>query len=320
MNFFLGVDGGNTKTTFLLCDEKGKVISYTRKGGTNPQSCGGIEEMLEILNEGIKEISSESKIDRKNFISYFGMAGADRESDFKMIKSALARLGLRSFDLQNDGFIALRSGTLDGKGILITCGTGNTNFASNGREVKRVGGLSPALGDGLGTNLIAFKATSAAVRAKDGRGPNTILKNIIEDKLKMEVEDLISINIKKEDPVPLVIESLFEAAEKFDMVALSILKDAIEEISRIADIFRFSLFPKRKKVKLILDGPFFKHAHSFFFESLKHYSWEGYQIVVPQHDPVVGAVLLAMERERIDSKNIAKKVIREYLRTVKKEE
>ena len=319
MDLFMGVDVGNTKTTFLLCDEKGQILSYARKKGANFQSCGGIDNSLKIIEDGINEVLSEAKVKRENITStYLGIAGADRKSDFELINSALKRLRLKKFSFQNDGFIALKSGSIDGCGILITCGTGNTNFASNGKEIKRIGGLSPELGDGLGTHLIASKITSAVVRAKDGRGPKTILKNILENKLKMEVEDLISVDLENYDPVPMIIKSFFEAVKQFDVVAFSILKDIVEEINKIAEIFRASLFVKEKNVRLILDGPFFKNADPIFFKALKNYIWDGYQITVSKHDPVIGAALLAMEEYGKTPKRVANRMIKEYLQMVRR--
>jgi len=316
----LGVDVGNTKTDFLLCGEDGEILAYARKSGANFQSCGGIDMTLKILNEGIEEVSLKSKVDRGKFVTYLGMAGADREADFKLIEKALSKLRLKTFSFQNDGFVGLKSGTVDGKGILITCGTGNTNFASDGEKIERIGGLSQELGDGLGAHMIASKVTSAAVRAKDGRGPKTVLREILEDKLKMEVEDLITVNLRKFDPVPIVVESLFEAVKQFDVVAFSILKDVVEEINKIAELFRTKLFQKEKNVKLILDGSFFKNADAVFFKMLQNYIWNGYKVLVPEHDPVVGAVFLSMEngtREKI-SKQMAERIVKEYLQIVKR--
>lgn len=318
MKAFLGIDVGNTKTDFLLCGEEGYILSYTRKEGANFQSCGGIDNSVRIIEKGINELLLKAKFKREDIVStYLGIAGADRKSDFELIDSALKKLKLKNFSFQNDGFIALKSGSIDGCGILITCGTGNTNFASNGKEVKRIGGLSPELGDGLGTHLIASKITSAVVRSKDGRGPKTILRNILESKLKVEVEDLISIDLEKYDPIPMIIKSFFEAVKQFDVVAFFILKDIVEEINKIAEIFRASLFANEETVKLILDGPFFKNADPIFFKVLENYIWNGYRIIVSKHDPVIGAVLLAMEEYGKASKRVANRIIKEYLQMVR---
>ncbi len=315
---FMGVDVGNTKTAFLLCNEKGHVLSFAKKKGANFQSCGGVEKMLEILKAGIDELLQNGNAEKEDLkSSYFGLAGADRKADFEIIGSALEKLNIGDFSFQNDGFIALRSGSADGRGILITCGTGNTNFASNGKEVKRVGGLSPQLGDAIGTHLIASKVTSAAVRAKDGRGPRSALVKILEKKLKMEVEDLISVNYEEFDPIPTVIESFFEALREFDVVAFSIVSEIVEEINRTAEIFRTSMFLEEQKVRLILDGPFFQNADPIFFKILGNYIWPGYEVYVPKHDPVVGAALLAIERQMNVNVDIFQRLTEEYIQKVK---
>ena len=55
IKYLLGIDGGGTKTEFLLTDLNGKEIGRLFFGASNPVSTG-IENTYNILNKGIKEI------------------------------------------------------------------------------------------------------------------------------------------------------------------------------------------------------------------------------------------------------------------------
>jgi len=51
---FLGIDGGGTKTDFLLIDEKGRVIALHR-GGSAYHLETGVEAVQDMLSAGIRE-------------------------------------------------------------------------------------------------------------------------------------------------------------------------------------------------------------------------------------------------------------------------
>jgi transcriptional regulator with XRE-family HTH domain len=70
--YFLGIDGGGTKTQFLLCDEKGNEICSNRLEGCNPCDIG-IEESKKILKQGIYKTCGN--IPLANVVLYAGISG-----------------------------------------------------------------------------------------------------------------------------------------------------------------------------------------------------------------------------------------------------
>ena len=50
--FLIGIDGGATKTEFLLFTESGKVVNRVVMEGCNPNACG-MEKTLSVLKSGI---------------------------------------------------------------------------------------------------------------------------------------------------------------------------------------------------------------------------------------------------------------------------
>ena len=55
IKYLLGIDGGGTKTEFLLSDLNGNEIKRLFLGGSNPVNIG-IENTLAVLEKGIKQI------------------------------------------------------------------------------------------------------------------------------------------------------------------------------------------------------------------------------------------------------------------------
>ena len=314
---FLGVDVGGTKTEAILVDDEGKVLSYFRGGPGNYQSIGK-ERAFKEIRKVVDGTLEKAKVNKEDVtFAYFGVAGADTPKDFEIVRSILNRLGLKRFDFDNDGRIALRSGTFDDIGIMVSCGTGSISYAFDGKNMHRAGGFSFFFGERLGSFYIAGLVTSAIMRAKDGRSPKTKLEKIVEEKIKMKVEDLMRYEYFDErrpiNFVPLVTESLFEGFREHDFMATKIFVSIVDEVLNIVEAHR-RVLNFEKPIKLVLEGTFFKKAEKSLIEMIKSALGDEFEIVVPKHDPIVGAVLLAMEKAGLSmNRKLFNKLVDSYL-------
>ena len=237
----LGIDVGGTKTEAVLADRSGNVLAFQRGKGANYQTIGEEEAYLRI-KQILDGILKEAAIDVEEIDDCFmGVAGADFDYDYEIIDRIIKRLGLKKYGFDNDGLIALRSGTLKDPGILVTCGTGSINYAYNGKEIERKGGFSQFFGERLGARYVARLAASAATRAIDGRGDATLMKDMIEEKAGIDIPQLMNCEYHDQryqgpDPIKLIITSLFEAARKNDFMAVKILVKIAEEVIRIVTV------------------------------------------------------------------------------------
>ncbi|AEH50540.1 N-acetylglucosamine kinase [Pseudothermotoga thermarum] len=302
--YFLGVDVGGTKTDFLLVNAYGDVLCFLKTKGANYQGVG-VQKSIEILKDGLNKVLEKSNLSKDDITyTFFGFAGADNEYEIRIVKDILKELRLKNYDFDNDGRVALRSGTLDDIGILISCGTGGINYASDGKKIARIGGYSGFFGERLGSYLIAGKVASAIVRAKDGRDERTIMVDIFEKKIKEPIENIMHHEYeesgaqKLQEYVVELIKTLFEAAKQFDYVALKILGEIVQEIVKIVNAFKSNLnFPK--PVKLVLEGSFFKNSDPILLKMVQSVLGDEYQLIIPKHPPVFGSVLLAFEKAGI---------------------
>ena len=55
-SYYLGIDGGATKTTFALADNSGKIIKTLKLGSSNPFDLGFLVASA-VLDEGIRKIT-----------------------------------------------------------------------------------------------------------------------------------------------------------------------------------------------------------------------------------------------------------------------
>ena len=315
--YFLGVDIGGTKTAAVIADETGQVLSFKLGKGSNYQGCG-IEESYQRANQTIESVCNEIGIEKKEIHNaYLGIAGVDLDYDIQIIKGILKRIALPSYDFENDGFIALRSGTDDGKGILITCGTGSISFGNNGKSIIRKGGFSTFFGEQLGARHFARLSASAMMRSKDGRGPKTLMNNILEEKYHITIEEMMKayipdVTYSGPDTVITLIQVVYLAAKQNDYLALKILIEISQEVINICRSFRADM-TFNPPIPLVLEGTVFKQADPILLDMIRSGLGEEYDLIIPKHDPVTGAVLFALEKNGITvTKTIREKLFDSY--------
>ncbi|PLV59991.1 N-acetylglucosamine kinase [Thermotoga sp. KOL6] len=316
----LGCDVGGTKTLAVLSDENGNILALHKGKGANYQVVG-MENALKNLRETLKEVLNKANKSVEDIdFAFFGYAGADFEHEMKIVRNILEQLGLKKFDFDNDGRIALRSGTFNDVGIMVSCGTGSISYASDGKNVNRIGGLSFSLGERLGSHYIAGLVTSAVVRAKDGRDDWTMLVEEVEKEIGF-VENLLRYDYEGGDTTEIVKkvnQILFKCAGKGDTVSLRIFNEIVTEVKKIVDahmkVLNFS-----PPVMLILEGSFFKNAPSLLIKMIESCVGKDFKIIVPKHDPVIGALLFAMERSGVKiTEDLYNRLIENYLMEVEK--
>ncbi len=296
--YVLGVDIGNSKTSYALAGKDGAVHRVLRGSGANYQEIGR-DEMVTRLTQSITQILRQQAISPEQLgYIYYGAAGADTVEDFTVLRQAFSEATPNTpFDFDNDGWIALHSGTAGKPGMVVTCGTGNTNFAVNSAGIRmRIGGLEEMLGDRLGAPAICGYALAAARRSEDGRDEPTILTSMLPAAFGLH-DNSEFINLEKNPSfVEKVISVLFEAAQRGDGKSLQICWDLAQEVLKIVSRFYDTLFREEKQFTLVLEGSFFKARYQPLMTMLELALHQRYpmELVIPDHEPVVGAVWLAL--------------------------
>jgi N-acetylglucosamine kinase-like BadF-type ATPase len=177
---FLGVDGGGTKTSVLLVDERGQILGTGKSAGSNYHSVG-----LETTFANVKLAVDQVLEGRTPDAACFCMAGADLPHDFDNLYIKLSGLGFECpFIIRNDVLGALRAGSRFPYGVAVVCGT-SFNAAGVGKDgiEFRLPALGPISGDIAGARRLAIRALGAAFRSWDGRGEPTILVELILEAL-----------------------------------------------------------------------------------------------------------------------------------------
>ena len=179
--YFVGVDGGGSKTSAVVVDESMRVLGEGRSGPSNHLRVGIPEATANVERAVLSALARTPHSAAEVEYVYCGIAGSDHPRHReRVVESLRALFPKNNFTVDSDARIALTAGIGLGAGIVVIAGTGSVAFGRNeALEEARAGGWGPTLGDEGSGFSIARKGLSAVVRAFDGRGPKTLISDLI---------------------------------------------------------------------------------------------------------------------------------------------
>ncbi len=187
--FLLGIDGGGTKTEFLLADSVGNEIKRLFLSGSNPVN-KGIENTFGVLNEGITKICDG--LDFGEISAFAGIAGGKTGENQKLINDFLSRFGFASFGCGSDIDLVLETALKGENGTAVIMGTGIVAYARSGEELHRTGGRGYMIDKGGSGFHYGSDALSSAFEFIEGRGGSEIILGLIEKKLGKSLEKSVA--------------------------------------------------------------------------------------------------------------------------------
>lgn len=303
-DYVIGVDGGGTETVGILANEHGLILSQGKVGATNYQVVGA-ERLKSEIHKLFQQMGvGPDKSTRKVSHVFIGLAGVGRESDRKEVSALFQNLPyLGNVTVESDAQVAL-SGAFSGEeGIIIIAGTGAICFGrdKNG-PVVRSGGWGYLLGDEGSGYFIGQQAIIAALKDLDGRGEKTELRPAIEKRYQLASIDEIIPKIYKQQIDRTEIAGLaplvFGLAAENDAEAADIIRRTGHEQGRLAKAVAERLALINKKIRVALIGGVFNQRdilENEIAKELYELSWD-VEIIEPEFPPVVGAVLLALDK------------------------
>jgi N-acetylglucosamine kinase-like BadF-type ATPase len=295
----LGIDAGGSKTVALLADRHGHVIGEGRGGGANLQTEGELQ-VEKILHDVIVQAMDDRHTPPDAVC--LGMAGVDRESDGRVIRGIVHRLGFRRNALiVNDALIALVAGAGANPGVVVISGTGSIAYGVSPRGyAARAGGWGPTLGDEGSGYWIGRRALEAVVRDVDGRGPRSALTDRVLEYFSLPRPELLISEIYHQPHGRRAIASLAPLVDRArvdgDVVAAEIMIDAADELAKAAGSVITRLEMRGEQFPILLAGGMLKRSEWLAVE-IEHRMAE----IAPRgevqpltHEPVMGAVRLAV--------------------------
>ena len=250
--YYLGIDGGGTKTELALSDPEGKIVSRLFMDGCNPNTVG-IERTKRIIEDGI--IQACKDVPLSSVVVYAGIAGCASESYADEIKIMLKKMSFAACDVGSDNNNIVAAGLGDNEGITMILGTGICAYVVKKEETKRIAGWGYLFDNGGSSFHIGRDAINAYFSAYDGSGEETTLVQRIKETFSYSNSEFLKYLYNGGNKlVSSYAMYVFEEAEKGDRVSIAILKKHIAEIARLvrASLSYFSTYNER--IPIILGG------------------------------------------------------------------
>lgn len=305
MAYFLGVDGGATSTACAVCDSDGRVLGVGHGGPSNHILAPGGEARARMAVEtALGAAEAAAGLHRIEFASaHFGMTGINRETEqahvFARVVSSL--LSARIMQIDNDAAAALAGALACRPGVIVIAGTGSVAFGRDpsGREAQ-AGGWGYLFGDEGSGFAIGLAGVRAALRARDGTGPPTILESQIPGRFGKNLGEIPILYYEgrvHRAAIAALAPAVTDAAAAGDSVAASLVEEAAHGLAAIAAAVMTRLTWPEGTVPLAPVGGVFKAGRVILgpLKAALAARISGAVLVPPRFAPTVGALLLALQ-------------------------
>ena len=309
--FYLGVDGGQSSTTALIANDNGQVLGVGRSGPCNHVT--GAEariRFLSVVGECLRQATEQAGIDGNLEFAAACLGFSGGAQDKRAYIEELIRS--RHTKVTHDAEIALLGATDGQAGIVVIAGTGSIAFGRNNEgRTARAGGWGYIFGDEGGAFDIARRSLRAALRMEEGWGEATDLRErLLQTMSAPSANDLMHrfyTGIPRQQIAALA-PLVDESATRGDSVATAILREAADELVRLAQGVYRTLFVAPASVPVAYIGGVFQseRLRQSFIGSVR--SVLSCEAIRPHNSPAAGALLEAL---RLDGNTSTLKAVPE---------
>ncbi len=248
MSVFLGVDGGGTKTDFLLIDESGRVLATRREGSAYyPQI--GVEALEAMLLQGVRATLAAGSVAREELDhACIGLPAYGEDSALlprlqQILSSILPTTRYRCVNDMVCGWAAALGGR---DGINIIAGTGSIGYGEFESRSARAGGWGEVFSDEGSAYWVACQALNLFSRMSDGRAPRGPLYDLMREHFKLHLDLDVCAAVYGPPPLPrselaALAPLAAQAARAGDAAAARIFETAAQELCAIVHAIRGQL-------------------------------------------------------------------------------
>ena len=283
--YYIGIDGGGTKTKFDLFDsDKNSIASITMP--TIHPAQASFKEVVSVLTDAKEKLLAN--INDSDYVLKVGagLGGYGINADYRKKLEDEFSAVFDEFKLYSDAYAAMLGALAGEDGILMIAGTGSIALAKVGDETFRCGGFGYRYGDEGSAYSIGKALISMALKEADGRSDKSIISDLVADYFDNIGVNMIATSDFSRDKIA----GLAAAASKY-----------VENSESVRDIFfaaanEISLhikaigknFESGKRIRLSYIGGVFKSE--YILECIREMN-RGIELVAPIYPPEKGSIL-----------------------------
>lgn len=232
--YIIGVDGGNTKTDYLLFDTEGNFVDGLRSGTCSHEGLkDSFDGSYRVMKEQLEILFSRNNITVKDIAGAgFGLAGADVPYQKAKLNEIIMKIGFENFGMENDGFLGVKAASPNGCGVCSINGTGTVTVGMDelGNHVQ-VGGVGYLSGDEAGGAFLTRRTFQAVYDELYRVGEKTSMTKELFEKFDIPSKEdylakIVDISMSGKLNRTEIIQMLFRHANNGDAVAKSVLNTA----------------------------------------------------------------------------------------------
>jgi N-acetylglucosamine kinase-like BadF-type ATPase len=300
---YLGVDGGGSKTEFVLIDESGRVLA-TRREGPAYYLETGVEALKTMLASGIHATLAQGAVSPADLTyAFLGLPAYGEDSRLLDVlnRAASPTLPQEIYRCAND-MVCGWAGALGGRdGINIVAGTGSIAYGEFAGRSARAGGWGELFSDEGSAYWVAREGLTLFSRMSDGRIEPGPLHRLIRDHFRLHGD--LDLCAAVYGPPALTRSGLAglapivaEAVHAGDSQARRLFDSAARELAVLVDLVRGKLkVPHQLSLPVSYSGGMFQFG-ALVLDPLRSAlggGEHGYEFIAPRLSPGGGAALYA---------------------------
>ena len=303
MKTFLGIDGGGTKTRFVLITEHGQILASHLEGSAYYLEIG-LDRTREMLARGIRQTLRQSDVSESNLsYAFIGLPAYGEDYALLEVLDALPSDVLPSgkFKCGND-MICGWAGALGGAdGISVVSGTGSIAYGEYAGRTARAGGWGELFSDEGSSYWLAREGLRVFSRMSDGRTARGPLYECIRRHFNLERDlDLCAAvygsDSAQRSDIAQLSQLVAAAAAEGDSAAQGLIEEAAQELAELVIAVRATLeIPHDTSIAVSYSGGMFHLGERLTGPLMSKLQLQSrrYSLTTPRFPPDIGAAIQA---------------------------
>ncbi len=286
IEYFLGIDGGATKTEFALFDKAGNVVKNFVMPSSNPNDVG-IDQSIKLVAEGVKSCLLEVPFIKGVFAGISGISVgnykaifvSELKKQFEGIEIFVGSDILNVFSCNKKCSVAL------------ICGTGSVAFINRGETIDRVGGWGYLFDESGSAYDIGKDAIRVTLATADGVYKPSLVSEMVTEKLGDFIfNKLGEIYEKGKTFIASFSKIVTKAYSQGDETAKEILEKNMKRLGFIAE----TAIQRAGDKNVIVGGGLLENCREILIPMLKKHTSANF--VFSEFPPIYGACVCCIEK------------------------
>ncbi len=304
MRYYIGIDGGGTKSVCVIADEHKKQL-HECTGGPTSFLTMGVEPVSETIFGLIAECIEKLSIHYNQIEAVFvGSTGAGRRLDAQQLEAGIRAVAqkrnanLKNIFVDSDALAALEGAFSGNPGSILISGTGSIMYGKDEKDkLYRVGGFGRFIGDEGSAYHMGKRALNTVARQLDGRSEPTLITNLLQKEFHiLTQDDLITQIYRNHFDIASVARLVFQAADQGDLQARKIISEELEELLSHIRTMEKKIGVQNLEVSLIGSMIAKDNVFSRMLREKIKTVFPNVRLKEAKCSPAFGAVLLAQKR------------------------